>query len=59
MKVNIDGAARGSPAISTAGGRFRDNNYVALGCFSIYLGIQFAYFAEFFVAITTIELAFR
>lgn len=56
-KANFDGAARGSPGISTCGGIFRNHRGFVRGCFAIPLGVQSALFAEMCAFMTVVEIA--
>ena len=57
IKVNIDGAAKGSPGHAGCGGIFRNCRGFSKGCFAKYLGIKFAFEAEILGFITAIEIA--
>lgn len=46
IKCNTDGSAKGSHGHVAAGGIFRDHAEGFLGCFSSYIGVQTAFFAE-------------
>lgn len=39
IKVNIDGATKGSPGMAGCGGIFRDKSAATLGCFACNIGI--------------------
>ena len=57
IKVNIDGSARGAPGRSGCGGVFRTSRGFVKGCFSVFLGIKYAFEAELTGKITVIEFA--
>lgn len=58
IKCNTDGAAMGCSGHVAAGGLFCDSAGAILGCFSSYLGISNALFAEFSAAIFAVEVAY-
>ncbi|XP_068503599.1 uncharacterized protein [Phaseolus vulgaris] len=55
VKINIDGAARGSPSLVACGGIFRGSMEEFIGGFSTFLDIQNALVAEFYGVIHVIE----
>ncbi|KAK9934373.1 hypothetical protein M0R45_021520 [Rubus argutus] len=57
IKINIDGAARGSPGLADFGGIFHDHLGRVLGCFAGSLGITYALEAELQAVIHAIHLA--
>jgi ribonuclease HI len=57
VKINTDGAARGSPGLAGFGGIFRDHLGRVLGCFAGSLGIAYALEAELQAVIHAIHLA--
>ncbi|KAL6144814.1 hypothetical protein ACLB2K_055504 [Fragaria x ananassa] len=57
VKLNTDGAARGSPGLAGFGGIFRDHLGQVLGCFSGNLGIANALEAELQAVIHAIQMA--
>lgn len=59
IKVNSDGAAKGSPGPAACGGIFRDSNSAILGCFACNIGPQNSLFAELMGAIIAIEVAHK
>lgn len=59
IKCNIDGAAKGNPGLSAAGGVFRDFEGQFLLCFSEPLGISTSYISELNGAIRAIETAYH
>lgn len=59
FKVNIDGAALGSPSLAVDGGNFRNHAGDFIGGFSVHLDTTFAFKAELIAAMFTIELSFK
>ncbi|XP_024640521.1 uncharacterized protein [Medicago truncatula] len=59
IKCNIDGAAKGNPGLSAAGGVFRDREGQFILCFSEPLGISTSYISEMHGAFRAIEIAFQ
>ena len=59
IKVNIDGAARGSPGKAGCGGIFRTCRGFIKGCFSLFLGTRLAFEAEIMGFILAIEFAYK
>jgi len=59
VKCNIDGAAKGNPGLSAAGGVFRDYEGQFILCFSEPLGISTSYISEMNGAIRAVETAFH
>lgn len=57
IKVNTDGAARGTPGHAGGGGIFRDRSGAILGCFAAYYGITCALEAEISAAMFAITEA--
>lgn len=57
IKCNSDGSALGAPGVSTCGGVFRNSRGFVKGCFSVNIGIAFAYEAELYAVILSIEAA--
>ena len=57
IKVNIDGSARGAPGRSGCGGVFRTSRGFVKGCFSVFLGIKYAFEAELFGFMIAMEIA--
>ncbi|CAA0835770.1 Polynucleotidyl transferase- ribonuclease H-like superfamily protein [Striga hermonthica] len=58
LKVNTDGSSLAAPGESVSAGIFRDSGGRVIGCFSIDVGILFAYEAELLAAITAVEIAY-
>lgn len=54
IKVNTDGATKGSPGQAGEGAIYRDNIGGMLGCFADYYGIQDAFHAELFAVMAAI-----
>lgn len=59
FKVNIDGAALGSPGTAAGGGIFRNHLGDFIGGFVVSLGITFAFRAELLATMYAIELSYR
>ena len=59
FKVNIDGAALGSPGPAAGGGIFRNHLGDFIGGFSVSLGSTLAFRAELIATMYAIELSFR
>ncbi|KAK9911619.1 hypothetical protein M0R45_035515 [Rubus argutus] len=57
VKINTDGAARGSPGLAGFGGIFRDHLGCVLGCFAESLGNAYALEAELHAVVHAIHLA--
>ncbi|KAM5584986.1 hypothetical protein ABKV19_004393 [Rosa sericea] len=57
IKINTDGAARGSPSLAGFGAIFRDHLGRVLGCFAGNLGVTTALEAELRAVIHAIQLA--
>ena len=57
LKINIDGAAKGSPGHAGCDGIFRTCRGFVKSTFSIYLGIKFVFEAELTGLILAIEIA--
>jgi len=57
VKININGAARGSPGLVTCGGIFHGSMGEFVGGFSTFLDVQTALVAEFYGVIHAIEQA--
>ena len=57
VKINTDGAARGSPGVVGFGGIFRDHLGHVLGCFAGSLGIAYALEVELHAVVHAIHLA--
>ncbi|KAK9930542.1 hypothetical protein M0R45_027578 [Rubus argutus] len=57
VKINTDGAARGSPGLAGFGGIFRDHLGRVLGCFAGSLGTAYALEAELHAVVHAIHLA--
>jgi ribonuclease HI len=57
--VNTDGAATKNPNNASAGGIFRNNEGICIGCFAQNLGITNAYNAELMAAILAMETALQ
>jgi len=57
VKINIDGATKGSSGLATCGGIFRESMGEFIGGFSSFLGVQDALIAEFYEVIHGIEQA--
>ena len=57
IKINTDGAARGSPGLAGFGGIFRDHLGRVLGCFAGNLGLATALEAELQAVIHAIQIA--
>jgi len=59
IKANTDGAATKNPSRAAAEGIFRDSDSNYIGCFSQFLGIQNALYAELVATMTAIEIAYN
>ncbi|XP_019427116.1 PREDICTED: uncharacterized protein LOC109335438 [Lupinus angustifolius] len=59
VKINSDGAAKGSPGHSGGGAIFRNSRGDILACFSDYFGVNDALFAELNTAMLAIDFAKR
>lgn len=57
IKVNTDGAAKGSPGHAGGGAIFRDKIGAVLGCFAEYYGVTDSFSAELFAAMSAIYIA--
>ena len=57
VKVNTDGAARGSPGLAGCGGIFRDNLGCCLGCFAGSMGVATTLEAELQAIIHVVSMA--
>jgi len=57
VKINTNGAAKGSPSLATCGGIFRGSMEKFIGGFSTFLGIQTTLVVEFYGVIHTIAEA--
>lgn len=57
IKCNTDGSALGAPGTASCGGVFRNSRGFVKGCFSISIGIAFAFEAELLSVIIAIEAA--
>lgn len=57
IKCNTDGNALGAPGSATCGGVFRNSRGFVQGCFSVNMGIAFAFEAELLAVILAIEAA--
>ena len=56
-KCNWDDTARGAPGLAGSGAIFRDSSGATILCFSAFIGVQSALYAEIFVAMLAIEIA--
>ncbi|XP_019458852.1 PREDICTED: uncharacterized protein LOC109358812 [Lupinus angustifolius] len=59
IKVNTNGAAKGSPGLAGAGGIFRNINGSCVAYFASFLGIHSGVYAELFASIKVVQLAFN